>query len=229
MSSEDTLNLLRGKIDEIMAEKPLERRDSYLEPAHSSARSFEPLLEDDDFEAKLSTASSYVRPGKKKARNRTSDSGEFEDTPQKAFSKITAILNVADKSEHALRARLLKAGFGQESVDEAVERAKSYGFIDDLRFADLLIRSRLSQGKGSAGIERELKEHRIDPETVPGWPYEYGIEQDAEVERAIDFLRKKPPKSKNPRDGAYRKLMQKGFPSSVSSSAARIWAESDWA
>ena len=144
---------------------------------------------------------------------------------ERAFRKLVDLVNVSDRSEKAMRERLMRDEFDERAVEEAIERAKSYGFIDDRRFADVLIRSRISQGKGTAGIERELASHDIDPNDVPGWPYEYGIDSESELDRALSFLERKPPRSKNLREGAYRKLMQKGFTSSVASSAARMWFE----
>ena len=106
-----------------------------------------------------------------------------------------------------------------------MSRAKDYGFIDDKRFAEVLIRSRIAQCKGSAGIERELAKNGIDPSSIEGWPYAYEVDDEVELDRALSFLDRKPPKSKNLREGAFRKLVQRGFPISVASTAARIWTE----
>lgn len=148
------------------------------------------------------------------------------ETGGSAFDKIVALLNVSDRSEKSLRDRLAKADFSDDEINEAVKRAERCGLIDDLRFADALIRSRLRQGRGAAGIERELREHDIDVDLVAGWPHEFGVNDESEYQRALDLLRAHPSRSKNRRDGAYRKLIQKGFASSIASSAARTWAES---
>ena len=142
-----------------------------------------------------------------------------------AFRKIIDLVNASDKSEAAIRDRLARYDFSAAEIDDAVERAKECGFIDDLRYADVLIRSRVAQGKGSSGIERELKSHGIDVIDVPGWPDEFGIDYSMELERAIDFLKRKPPQSKNAREAAFRKLVNKGYSTSISSSAAREWFE----
>ena len=142
-----------------------------------------------------------------------------------ALKKIVALVNASDKSELAIRQRLQKDGFTESAIQESVGQAKNYGFIDDSRYAQVLIRSRISQCKGSAGIMRELAENGIDASDVEGWPYEFAISHEEEINRAVDLLNKKPPHSKNAREGAYRRLMQKGYPSSVASSAARIWSE----
>ncbi|MBR3181722.1 MAG: RecX family transcriptional regulator [Eggerthellaceae bacterium] len=142
-----------------------------------------------------------------------------------ALKKIIALVNASDKSELAIRTRLANDQFNQNAIDEAVSQAKDYGFIDDARYADILIRSRISQQKGSAGIVRELAENGIEAETVEGWPYDYPVSHDEEIDRALSLLDRKPPRSKNKREAAYRRLMQRGYPSSVSSSAARMWTE----
>lgn len=150
---------------------------------------------------------------------------EKDGDAREALNKIVALVNVRERSERAIRERLAREGFSQAGIDEAVCRAKDYGFIDDSRFADILIRSRIAQGKGSVGIERELAENGIDVLALENWPDGYGIERNGEVDRAMELLDRKPPRSKNLRDGAYRKLVQRGFSSSVASSAARQWVE----
>ena len=148
-----------------------------------------------------------------------------ESEASRAFKKIVELVSVSDRSEKALRERLARHGFSDDAVNEAIGRAKACSFVDDRRFAEVLVRSRVSQGKGSAGIERELSSHGIDPVSVDGWPEQFGINFDSEVDRALDMLESRPPRSKNLREGAYRKLLQKGYPASVCASAARIWFE----
>lgn len=142
-----------------------------------------------------------------------------------ALKKIIALVNASDKSERAIRDRLVREGFSEPAIEGAVGQAKQYGFIDDRRFAEVLVRSRISQGRGSAGIIRELAENDIDAEDVPGWPYDFPLSTEEETERAIGLLQRKPPHAKNKREAAYRRLMQKGYSSTVASSAARLWFE----
>ena len=149
--------------------------------------------------------------------------GRDPSSAEDAFAKIIALVNASDKSEIAIRNRLVRLDFSDEAIEEAVCRAKSYGFIDDMRYASVLIRSRLAQGWGAPGVSRELREQGIDILEVPGWPEEYGIDSESEVERALMFLERRPTRSKNVREGSYRKLIGKGYSSSVASSASRIW------
>ncbi len=83
----------------------------------------------------------------------------------------------------------------------------------------------MAAGRGRQGIEAELSRLGIEPSDVPGWPEEFVGDDDAEISRAIAVLDKKPPRAKSLRDAAYRRLVQKGFSSASSSSAARLWIE----
>ena len=119
----------------------------------------------------------------------------------------------------------MASGFTEKASLQAVERARACGLLDDARFADVLIRSRLAQGRGSCCIARELAENAIDPDCVPGWPDEYPCTFDDELVRALNLLERKPPTAKNKREAAYRRLVQKGFPSAVAVQASRTWYE----
>ena len=117
-------------------------------------------------------------------------------------------------------ASALRAG-----VEAALDRALACGLVDDGRFADVLVRSRLAQGRGRRGIAAELESLGIDADGVEALA---AADDDAgEVDRALALLDRKPPRAKNRRDAAYRRLAQKGFSASVSSSAARLWCEAN--
>lgn len=144
---------------------------------------------------------------------------------EKAFCKIRRLSLMREQASRALRDRLAKEGFSEEDVAEAVGRALRCGLVDDLRFAEVLMRSRAAAGRGRQGIEAELSRLDIEPSDVPGWPEEFVGDDDDEVSRAIALLDRKPPQAKNLRDAAYRRLVHKGFSSTCSSSAARLWVE----
>ena len=182
----------------------------------------------DSISSSSGQGASKERPARsKKTSLRTAqpDDERFGDAGE-AFAKIVALLNVSDRSRRSLKERLVRDGFREGAVEDAMARAEEYGFIDDTRFGEQLVRSRISQGKGSSGIVRELAEHDIDAYDIPGWPHEFAVSPEEELDRALGLLKRKPPRSKNPRESAYRKLVQKGYPVSVAASAARMWYES---
>ena len=153
------------------------------------------------------------------------DEKRVSDDAECAFRKIERLSLVREQASAALRTRLRREGFSEQATERALERALACGLVDDTRFAEVLMRSRLSQGRGAQGIEAELARLAIDADTVPGWPEDFAVDDDSEIERALAVLDRKPPRAKNQRDAAYRRLAQKGFGASVASTAARLWTE----
>lgn len=143
-----------------------------------------------------------------------------------AMRKIERLCSLREQASTALRERLVRDGFSEKVAEEAVGRAVECGLVDDARFADVLVRCRLAAGKGCAGIARELASHGIDPAHVESYLDAAEAGSDAELSRALDLLERKPPRAKNAREAAYRRLVGKGFSSSIASSAARTWWES---
>lgn len=147
-------------------------------------------------------------------------------TEEQAFRKIERLACMREHASKALQARLEKDGFDSQVAQAAIERALRCGLISDERFADVLVRSRLSQGRGLQGIAAELATLDIDPYSATAYlEATEGQTGPDELARALAFLDAKPPRGKRLRDSAYRKLMQKGYGASVSASAARIWSE----
>lgn len=211
MTRKDTIEALRASIANVDAIS-----SSWLDSNDDA--SFD-LFSDASNNEELNSENSYFD------RKSNANEEKAESKRLDAFSKIVGLLNASEKSEKTIRERLQRDGYNEIESEQAIERAKEYGFIDDARFGKLLIESRIRQGHGSSGIERELKKNDIDPWLIEGWPQDFKISYEEELERALTLLRKKPPRSKNLREGAYRKAVSKGFPANVASSAARIWVE----
>ena len=149
------------------------------------------------------------------------DAGEVDEDvrlsdPDAAFRKIERLCLVRERASEQLRQRLARGGFEAEAVEAALDRALACGLVDDGRFADVLVRSRLAQGRGRRGIDADGVEALAAADDDAG-----------EVDRALALLDRKPPRAKNRRDAAYRRLAQKGFSASVSSTAARLWCEAN--
>ena len=148
------------------------------------------------------------------------------DQANSAFAKIQRLLCIREHASALLYKRLLASGYEEHIASEAVQRAIDCGLVSDERYADVLVRSRLSQGKGLRGIAFELEQADIDPHNVPA--YQEARFRDSgpdELARALSLLAAKPPKAKRVREAAYRKLVQKGYETDVAARAARIFAE----
>lgn len=169
----------------------------------------------------------------------------------RAFEKVTRLACARERGSRELIDRLVRDGFSQEVAESAVRRALDCGLIDDTRYGAVLIRTRVAQGHGRKGIEDELERAGIAASDIPGWPEEFfsvddfdpfrvnaNAEDDVvgcsfgsessdeqEIERALALLRRKPPRSKNIQASAYRKLVTKGYSTSVASAATRRFME----
>ena len=176
---------------------------------------------------------------------------ERTEDETKAFEKVTRLACARERGSRELVDRLVRDGFSREVAKSAVQRALVCGLIDDVRYGTVLVRTRVAQGRGRKGIEDELERAGIATSDIPGWPEEFfsvddfdpfrvnanaedgvvgcsfgsesGDEQ--EIERALALLRRKPPRSKNIQASAYRKLVTKGYSTSVASAATRRFME----
>lgn len=147
------------------------------------------------------------------------------DEKERAFRKIERLCCMREQASEQIRRRLLREGFCEEAVEHALARSLVCGLVDDIRFAEVLMRCRLAAGRGRQGVEAELSGLGIDPYQVTGWPEAFAVDYESELARALALLDRKPPRAKNRREAAYRRIAQKGFGSSVASTAARIWVE----
>lgn len=176
---------------------------------------------------------------------------ERTEDETKAFEKVTRLAYKREHGSRELVDRLVRDGFSREVAKSAVQRALDCGLIDDVRYGTVLVRTRVAQGRGRKGIEDELERAGIAASDIPGWPEEFfsvddfdpfrvnanaedgvvgcsfGCESsdEQEVERALALLRRKPPRSKNIQASAYRKLVTKGYSTSVASVATRRFME----
>ena len=153
-----------------------------------------------------------------------------------AFNKIVRLVSVRERCTSELHDRLLSLGYPERIVDDVIEKSVRIGLVDDLRFADIFIRSCISKNKGQRGIEMELKKRHIDCYDVEGWPEEYLSDdpESSEYTRALAFIKRKPPTAKNKRDAAFRKLVSHGFDIEVARRASQQfcddigWSTSRW-
>lgn len=146
------------------------------------------------------------------------------DEEKQVFQKILRRATVCEQCSAKLHERLLREGFSPEAVDSALQRAVSLGIVDDIRYAEAYAHTRLAAGQGRVGIQADLERCGISILATEELQELLG-ENDDEYSRAFETLNRKPPRSKNQREGAYRRLMQKGYGSAVAASVARQWAE----
>ena len=146
-------------------------------------------------------------------------------TEDKAFSKILRLVTACEQPSQVVRDRLLRDGYPLEVVECALGRAQTCGIVDDTRYAEYFVRSRIAKGRGLPSIERDLHDLGIAACETEAYSDYISIGEDQELERAVALLERRPPRSKNLRDGAFRKLVQNGYSMSIASQAATLWID----
>ena len=84
---------------------------------------------------------------------------------KRAKRKAMSLLQSMDRTESELRDRLLRQDFPEETVDQAVRYVKSFGYVDDRRYAESFILSRKGR-KSRREIYAGLSGKKIDGEIV---------------------------------------------------------------
>jgi regulatory protein len=78
-----------------------------------------------------------------------------------AYDKALGLLARREHSRKELKTKLRQGGYeGEETVD-AIDRLGEQHYQDDDRFAEVLLRSRISQGYGPMRLRIELKSHGL--------------------------------------------------------------------
>jgi regulatory protein len=88
---------------------------------------------------------------------------------KKARRKAMQLLEHMDRTEKSLSDRLGQAGFSREAVEDAIHYVKSYGYVDDLRYARNYISYRV-ETKSRQKLLSELSLKGVSRETaIKAW------------------------------------------------------------
>ena len=121
-----------------------------------------------------------------------------------------ALLNRRDYSREELLKKLLEKGEEPEAAEAAVERLTELGFVDDARYARLIVRHYAAKGYGPRCVKQELH-HR----GIPAELFDEAMEQMPEQDETVDRLLRSRLKSEAPDRGELKKasdfLLRKGY------------------
>ena len=82
-----------------------------------------------------------------------------------SVDKAMCLLTARDYTEQGLRDKLIRSGFSAEDTDEAIEYVRSFGYIDDLRYA--MNYARCSVGvRSRRETERKLLEKGVSSDVI---------------------------------------------------------------
>lgn len=142
-----------------------------------------------------------------------------------AMDKILRTVNISETSTSKMRSKLELKGFDPDVIEKAISKAQEYSLIDDMRYANCLVRSALSSNKGLAKVEQELRLLGIDIHDVESFIEFFESGEKSQYDMALEVLRCHPPKAKDKRSAAYRKLVSKGYSNDIALDVSRIWYE----
>ncbi len=134
-----------------------------------------------------------------------------------AERRALALLANAPHSVQALRLKLLQRGFEERAVQAALRRVEEMGYLDDRRFAEAWVASRLARhpegasllvaGLMKRGVSREVAEEAVQQALAPE-----SEEEEEGARRALaKLLRSGPPD----REKLLHRLTARGFRASL--------------
>jgi regulatory protein len=150
--------------------------------------------------------------------------GEGEEPLELALARCYRHLGEREHSVAELRRRLVRAGIEPDVIDEALATVAEQGYLDDVRYARLLVEDRRKvDGWGAerirerlqrAGIERELIDQALS-----------GTGHASELAAATALLERRwprPPADDRERQRAFGQLIRMGYESEVAYDAIRV-------
>lgn len=143
----------------------------------------------------------------------TADKIRSEVVLRRAKLRAMHLLSDMDRTEAALRDKLKQGLYTQDVIEKAVDYVKSFGYLDDGRYAENFVRSR--QGaKSRKEIRAVLTKKGVSPELIDR-AFEICSEEGSEEDAIRSILRKKKfdPETSEERERQkiYGYLARKGF------------------
>lgn len=139
-----------------------------------------------------------------------------------AMDKIAVLVNVRERNCGELRERLLKLGFTEEEVAEALESAVRSGLVNEERYTRAFIRGKVALGWGRRKVVDRLRHEGIDDALIARCEDEFPDEDD-EYAMALEELSRRGCTSSNPYASYMRRLVNKGYGYEVAQRAVRAY------
>ena len=145
---------------------------------------------------------------------------DFNHLLSKAFEKIGMSVSKSEQSSEQIRRKLKSCGFGDDVVEAAIEKAKSLGLIDDIRYLDFLARKCIRQKRGFNPIKRAARELNIDLSQSEEAMKIIEVGEVGQAELAREYLEQKIKKPSNKTSSNQIKaLIRRGFSAEVARKA----------
>lgn len=80
------------------------------------------------------------------------------------FEQAMSLLSHREHSKKELTTKLKSRGHEEEEIEATIERLEEMNYLNDARFAEIFVRSRLSKPLGASRIQQELLQKGINSE-----------------------------------------------------------------
>ncbi|MBP5313862.1 MAG: regulatory protein RecX [Eggerthellaceae bacterium] len=152
------------------------------------------------------------------------------DSYSKAKQSLYRMIALREHSEAQLRDKLKAKKYDEDVIDCVIKQAKKDFLIDDSRYAEAYVFSKLCGGFGLSGIRSHLSDTGLDSFAIESVIFDacnhLDIPYDDETQRALSVLNISSFQSKNIHDAAFRKLVRMGYDIGCASAAVNIWISS---
>lgn len=145
-----------------------------------------------------------------------------EDERQRAKSRALSLLSYRARSSDELKKRLSRDGFSSSAAEEAVDRMRELGYVDDHAFAREYAEARFrNKGYGPSRIRRELQRRGVGRSIIDQALSADVFREDQMLEQARAHAQKRMARLERDPDAVKRKkklhdyLMRRGFTSAV--------------
>lgn len=136
--------------------------------------------------------------------------------PSRCIKRAMNLLQKKSFAEGELVRKLSDGGYPEEVVEKAVEYVRSFGYIDDVRYASDYIRYHSSQGRGKNRIRMDLKTKGISDESFEkAWDenMELGLipGTEEEIKKLLEKKHFNPDMERSDKDKIAAFIMRRGF------------------
>ena len=139
------------------------------------------------------------------------EKNEIRSSPEAAKQKALALLDKRDYSRRELLRKLTEKGIDEADAGAALDRLEELGFVDDARYAPIVVRHYAAKGYGRRRVQEELQRRGIPREL-----WDSALEELPEQEDTLDRLLRSRLRGADPDDRAALKkasdaLLRRGF------------------
>jgi regulatory protein len=142
------------------------------------------------------------------------------DSPEAALAAGLRLLAQREHAAAELKAKLTERSFDAAAVEAALQRLAGDGWLDDARYAAMLLRHRADQGYGERRIVAELRQWQVASGIIQATLDAFEAEWPS---LALRQARRRYGETLPSESGrALRHLLQRGFPAEIAHRALRL-------